>query len=77
MTYFTLWTSKHRHMNVHQVFFQEPCGKSYKEQLLVYWIMSSPLVTTLVFPTDIRITCQINSINGGRLEKKDSFAIGC
>ena len=77
MTYLTVWTSKRCHMNVDQVFFKGPCGKSYKEQLLLYWIMSSPLVTNLVFPTYIRITCQINSINGGRLEKKDSFAIGC
>ena len=70
-----LTLSESSDMNVHQVFFKEPCGKSYKEQLLVYWIMSSPLVTTLVFSTDIRI-CQNNSINGGRLEKTDSSAIG-
>ena len=70
-----LTLSESSYMNVHQVFFKEPCGKSYKEQLLVYWIMWSTLVTTLVFSTDIRI-CRNNSINGGRLEKTDSFAIG-
>ena len=77
MTYLTVWTGKRCHMNVHQVFFKKPCGKSYKEQLLLYCIMSLPLVTIIVFSTDIRITCQNNSINDGRLEKADSFAIGC
>ena len=52
-------------------------GNLIKKQLLLYWKMWLPLVTIILFSTDIQITYQINSINGGRLDETDSFTIGC
>ena len=62
MTYLPVWTGKRCHMNVHHVFFREPYGKSYKELLVLYWI---------VFVTPDNYTCILHkySINDGRLEK--------
>ena len=53
MTYFTAWTGKRCHMNVRQVFFKEPCGKSDKKTTSVALYNVVTLVTILVFSTDI------------------------
>ena len=53
MTSFTVWTGKRCHMNVHQVFFQEPCGKSYKEQLLLHCIVHKAVILHFLQINDV------------------------
>ena len=40
-------------MNVHQVFFQEPCGKSYKEQVLLHCIVHKAVILHFLEINDV------------------------